>query len=63
MRTAELELPPLEANAMSIPPHEAQPKRPVWDICWRSKRALVLMGIGCGLQWVLVLLLWRLLGP
>lgn len=57
--TAELfQIPPTEANAMSIPPVGTPEKRPMWDICWRAKTALILMAIGALLQGaVLVLLL------
>lgn len=63
MRAAELNLPPMEANAMSVPPHGSVPRRPFWDICWRARTALILMTIGCGLQWLLAVLLIHYLTP
>ena len=64
MRTAEtVAIPPMEAEAMVRPPRETVPVRPFWDICWRSKRALLWMAIGLAIQGVLVLLLLQMLTP
>ena len=38
-------------------------RRPVWDICWRSKRALIFLAIGAILQAVLFALLAQVISP
>ena len=38
-------------------------RRPVWDICWRSKRALIFLVIGAILQAVLFALLAQVISP
>jgi hypothetical protein len=64
MRTAEyVEIPPMEAEAMAVPPFGTQTKRPFWDICWRARTALILMALGFGLQFALAVLLVRYFMP
>lgn len=29
-----------------------------WDICWRARRALILMAVGFGLHVLLMMLIW-----